>query len=60
MDMLNLALRYLHIVGAMVLVGGVFYLRFAVTPMLAELDEPQREAVAASLRRKWIMFVMLS
>jgi len=60
MEYLNLVLRWLHILSAITLVGGVLYVRFAVVPMLESLAEEQRESVGAALRRNWAMFLMIS
>ncbi len=60
MDFLNLGLRWLHVLSAITMVGGIFYVRFAVVPMLESLPEDQRESVGAALRRGWMKFVMIS
>ena len=60
MEHLNLALRWLHILSAITLVGGVLYTRFAVLPMLSSLDEGQRDTVGAAMRRNWAKFLMIS
>ena len=59
MDYLNLAMRWLHIIPAMALVGGTIFMRVAVKA-LEELDEEQRGKVQESLRRGWSRLLMPS
>ncbi len=60
MEYLNLILRWLHILSAIVLVGGIFYLRFAVVPTLETLPADQRETIGASLRRGWAKWLYVA
>ena len=60
MDYLNLALRWLHVLSAITLVGGVLYTRFAVLPLLESLDEERRESVGAAMRRNWAKYMMIA
>lgn len=60
MDLLNYALRWLHILSAIVMVGGVFYLRFAVLPAATSLPDDQSERLRGALRRSWAKWVMIS
>ena len=60
MEYLNLILRWLHVLSAITLVGGVLYVRFSVVPTLESLDESQRETVGAALRKNWAKFLMIS
>ena len=60
MEYLNLALRWLHILSAITLVGGVLYTRFAVLPMLQTLGEEQRESVGAAMRKNWSLLLKIS
>ena len=60
MELLNLALRWLHVLSAITMVGGVLYMRFAVLPTLEALPEEQSEGVGAALRKNWAKFVMIS
>ena len=57
---INLALRWIHILSAITLVGGVLYTRFAVLPLLESLDEQQRETIGAAMRKNWAKFLMIS
>lgn len=58
MDPTLLALRWAHILGAIVAMGGLVFVRFALLPALAELDESSRERVHETIRRKWLPFVI--
>ena len=60
METLNLVLRWLHVLSAITLMGGVLYVRFAVIPTLDALDEKLRETVGAPLRKNWAKFLHLS
>ena len=60
MDYLSLALRWLHVLSAITLVGGVLYTRFAVLPLLESLDEERRETVGGAMRKNWMKFLMIS
>ena len=55
-----LVLRYLHILGAIALMGGTIFMRFALVPTLPELDEKTRAALHEGVRSRWAKFVMLS
>lgn len=56
---LLLALRYMHIIGAIMLMGGTIFMRFALAPTVAELDEQSRRAMHDSIRARWAKFVMI-
>jgi uncharacterized membrane protein len=58
MDPTLLALRWAHIIGAVVAVGGLVFARFALLPTVSELDEPTRERVHEGIRRRWLPFVI--
>jgi uncharacterized membrane protein len=57
---LQLVFRWIHILGAILLVGGAFYHRFAFQAGLAKLPETQRKEVAQAVRSRWAVLVMLS
>lgn len=57
---LDLALRWVHILSAITLVGGVFFMKFALLPGLASLDAEQRTVTAAAVRKFWSKWVMAS
>ena len=60
MDIQVLALRWLHILCAIGLVGGVFFWRFALAPALAALDDVQRQQVHDAVRPRWARIVMIT
>jgi uncharacterized membrane protein len=60
MLVLQLVFRWFHILGAILLVGGAFYHRFAFQSGLAKLPETQREEVAQAVRSRWAILVMIS
>jgi len=57
-ELVGLVSRWLHIIPAMILVGGVLFLRFSLVPAAMETSPGSefREAV----RRRWARLVMLS
>ncbi len=55
-DILTLVFRWLHIVPAIVMVGGVFFLRFCVTTK----GEPSIFDVRDDVRIRWTKLVMIS
>jgi uncharacterized membrane protein len=57
---LMLALRYMHILGAIALMGGTIFMRFALAPTVAGLDEKTRQNIREQVRSRWSKFVMLS
>ena len=60
MDYLNLAMRWLHIIPAIALIGGTIFMRFALVPAYEQLDDEQREKVQESVRRGWSRLLMPS
>lgn len=55
-----LLLRYMHILGAITLMGGTIFAYFAASPGLAELSEGERTKAHAAIRGRWNKFVMLA
>ena len=60
MDILSLVLRWLHVLSAVTMVGGVFYMRLAVLPATETLPEEQRGPFGGAMRRAWAKWVMIS
>ena len=60
MDYLNLAMRWLHIIPAIALIGGTIFMRFALVPAYEQLDDEQREKIQESVRRGWSRLLMPS
>ena len=56
--LLALLMRWIHIVTAVVLAGGLFYYRFVFTPVAQKaLSEEEREKLHEPLMRRWKLFV---
>jgi uncharacterized membrane protein len=55
-----LTLRYLHILGAITLMGGTIFMRFALAPVVATLDGTTKSDLHDQVRRRWSKFVMLA
>lgn len=55
-----LLLRYMHILGAIALMGGTIFMRFALVPVVPGLDEKSRAELHEGVRSRWAKFVMLS
>jgi uncharacterized membrane protein len=53
----NLLLRYLHIFGAITLMGGTIFMRLALLPTLQSLDGDKKAAVHDGVRSRWAMVV---
>jgi uncharacterized membrane protein len=60
LDYILLVLRYMHILGAIMLMGGAVFARFAVVPTLKKLNPVDQETVHSELRRRWSKFVHIS
>lgn len=59
-DLLDLVLRWGHILSAIFLMGGTFFMRVALVPAMAELPEKERDELADRVRGPWGMVVMTS
>jgi uncharacterized membrane protein len=57
---LLLILRYMHILGAIALMGGTIFMRFALAPTVAGLDETTRQKIHEQVRGRWAKFVMIA
>lgn len=57
---LLLALRYMHILGAIMLMGGTIFMRFALAPTVARLDGATKAELHEQVRSRWAKFVMLA
>ncbi len=55
-----LLLRYMHILGAIALMGGTIFMRFALAPSAAALDDKTRHELHEQVRSRWAKFVMLA
>ena len=54
----DLVLRLLHIVPAVFLAGGIFFMWSTLIPALGTLTEDARSAASAAIRGKWAKVVM--
>lgn len=59
-DPILLVLRYMHILGAITLMGGTIFMRFGLAPAVAGLDEATRANLHQQIRARWSKLVMLS
>jgi len=57
---LLLLLRYMHILGAIALMGGTIFMRFALAPTVRELEPAVKAAIHEQVRSRWAKFVMLA
>ncbi|HEX5105269.1 MAG TPA: hypothetical protein VFV87_15725 [Pirellulaceae bacterium] len=55
---LLLLLRYMHILGAIALMGGAIFMRFALAPTVITLEGSTRAEVHERVRARWSKFVM--
>src|SRR3954452_25250553 len=57
---LLLLLRYMHILGAIALMGGTIFMRFALRPVVVQLPTDAKGTLHEEVRRRWSKFVMLA
>jgi uncharacterized membrane protein len=57
---LFLILRYMHILGAIALMGGTIFMRFALRPVVVQLPAETKATLHEEVRRRWALFVMLA
>jgi hypothetical protein len=57
---LLLTLRYMHILGAIMLMGGTIFMRFGLAPVVAGLDANTKADLHERVRGRWSKFVMLA
>src|SRR4030095_15776991 len=55
-----LILRYMHILGAIMLMGGTIFMRFALAPVVTGLDSNTKTNLHEQIRSRWSKFVMLA
>lgn len=60
MYIVELILRWMHIFGAIILLGGTIFMRLAYVPGLQTLAEDQRRALHPAVRSRWAMWVMIA
>lgn len=60
-DILRLVMRWLHVIAAIVAVGGSTFLRFVLMPVAGKvLSDEEHERLRQPLMRRWKMFVHTS
>jgi hypothetical protein len=57
---LLLILRYMHILGAISLMGGAIFMRFALRPVVVGLAPETKASVHDQVRSRWAKIVMLA
>lgn len=57
---LDLTLRLMHILGAVILLGSIFFQRYALRPALGEATDPNLAGMQETLRRRAALLTMLS
>ncbi|HAY82690.1 MAG TPA: hypothetical protein DCY79_23015 [Planctomycetaceae bacterium] len=58
--MIDIPLRWLHIIPAIILVGGSIFMWLAYIPTANEVDEDVRDKMWAGLRKRWALLIMAS
>lgn len=60
LDILPLISRWLHIIPAIILVGGTLFMRLALAPVASAAEGSETAELRESIRRKWAKWVMIS
>jgi uncharacterized membrane protein len=55
-----LVLRYMHILGAIALMGGTIFMRFALRPVVVQMPPDEKAVLHEQVRRRWAKFVMVA
>lgn len=55
-----LLLRYMHILGAIALMGGTIFMRFALRPVVVGLPPETKATIHEQVRSRWSRFVMVA
>jgi uncharacterized membrane protein len=55
-----LILRYMHILGAIALMGGTIFMRFALAPSVSTLDGATKTNLHENVRSRWSKFIMIA
>lgn len=59
-EILPLVSRWLHIIAAIILVGGTLFMRLALAPVASASADADTAELRESIRRKWAKWVMIS
>ena len=57
MNAITLVMRWLHIGGAIILIGSPFFIRLFLLPALAGEDVARRDAIIDRINKPWRMFL---
>ncbi len=60
MTWLGITLRWFHVVAAIMAVGGMIFMRFALAPSIRVLADEQRQALHQQIRSRWAKMVAAS
>jgi uncharacterized membrane protein len=59
-DIIDILVRWMHILPALTMVGATIFMRFALHPSLGTLPDSQRAELQAAVRGRWSKVVMAS
>ena len=59
-NILPLISRWLHIIPAIILVGGTLFMRLALSPVASAAADSETAELREALRRRWAKWVMIS
>ena len=57
---LQIAMRYVHVVSVIAAVGGILFAMVCVKPALKHLEDELRESVAATIRRRFSRVLLIA
>ena len=57
MNLVTLVMRWLHIGGAIILIGSPFFIRLFLLPALAGEESARRDAILERVNKPWRMFL---
>lgn len=60
MDIVALVLRWMHIFSAIILFGGILFMRFALMPAAGVLSETDRNHLREGIRTQWAKWIHIS
>ncbi len=58
MEIVDLLLRWMHILSAIALMGGTIFMRFGLHPALSAISAENQKAIKAAVRGHWAKWVM--
>ena len=59
-EVLPLLFRWMHIIAAIILVGGTLFMRLALAPAASAAADSETAELREAIRRKWAKWVMIS